>query len=88
MDRMRGTLMDSRQRGNDRPMRYLIPVLIFPLSLMLSACGQSGDLYLPAAKPAPVTSVPSAPVAAPVAEDKKPDEEPAPPTTEPAPASP
>ena len=81
---MRGTLMDSRQRGNDRPMRYLIPVLIFPLSLMLSACGQSGDLYLPAAKPAPVVMAPSAPAA----EEKKPDEEPAQPTTVTAPVSP
>lgn len=63
-------------------------ILISLLSVLLAACGQSGDLYLPEAKSPPVLSPPPAPAAAPTAEDKKPDDEPAPSTPETAPASP
>lgn len=76
--------MDSRRCGNDRPMR----LLILALFAFLAACGQSGDLYLPEAKPAPVVSAPQAPaVVPPVAEPKKDEEQPQP-ATETAPAPP
>lgn len=62
---MTGTLKDSRDCGNDIRARMRPPAALFlhsflirPLALatavvLLCACGQSGDLYLPDKKAAP-----------------------------------
>ena len=62
---MRNHTLDARLRGHDdKTMRALF--LLF--SLLLAACGQAGDLYLPPEQPEPAQE-PAAP-AEPPAEDK------------------
>jgi predicted small lipoprotein YifL len=54
----RRTLLDSRPRGNDaETMRRVLPAVLL---LLLSACGQAGDLYLPG-EPAAIPAPPAAP---------------------------
>lgn len=81
---MRGTLMDSRRCGNDDTSRMrppivrfrspgLLSVILAAPVLLLCACGQSGDLYLPDKKettPAPAAAASPA-AATPEDEEKK-----------------
>jgi predicted small lipoprotein YifL len=65
---MRNDTLDARLRGHDdEPMRAL---LLVPF-LLLAACGQSGDLYLPPGQPEPAATPAEAPPAEAPAEKEK-----------------
>ena len=65
---MRHDTLDARLRGHDEEAMRLLRVLPF---LLLAACGQSGDLYLPPNEPDSKPAQPAPADVGPAADAKK-----------------